>query len=165
MATLRAIAERRARVINRLNRTAHALASKLEIEAPELPSRGRDPELLRAMQLEAVASLLEESAVALGAMTREEVMDQNIGTTAEGQGPAQPNEDGFDAQLPEGAKAASKEAQAEAKASAKTSSTDSEDLSSLTVAELKDRARDAEVSGFSTMTKDELVKAVKKAEK
>jgi hypothetical protein len=163
MATLRAIAERRARVINRLNRTAHALASKLEIEAPELPSRGRDPELLRAMQLEAVASLLEESAVALGAMTREEVMDQNIGTTAEGQGPAQPNEDGFDAQLPEGAKAASREAQAEAKASTKTAV--SEDLSALTVAELKDRARDAEVSGFSTMTKDELVKAVKKAEK
>lgn len=47
----------------------------------------------------------------------------------------------------------------------KGSKGDSEDLNDLTVAELKERARDAEVSGFSTMTKDELVKAVKKAEK
>lgn len=39
-----------------------------------------------------------------------------------------------------------------------------EDLSSLTVAELKDQARDLEIVGFSTMTKDELVKAVKKAQ-
>lgn len=38
-----------------------------------------------------------------------------------------------------------------------------EDLSSLTVTELKDQARELEISGFSSMTKDELVKAVKKA--
>lgn len=42
---------------------------------------------------------------------------------------------------------------------------ETEDLSSLTVAELKDKARDLEVAGFSTMHKDELVKAIKKAEK
>lgn len=38
------------------------------------------------------------------------------------------------------------------------------ELSSLTVAELKDQARDLEISGFSTMTKDELVKAITKAQ-
>lgn len=45
-----------------------------------------------------------------------------------------------------------------------SASTGAEDLSSLTVAELKDQARDLEISGFSTMTKDELVKAIKKAQ-
>ena len=47
----------------------------------------------------------------------------------------------------------------------KTATGEAEDLNDLTVAELKDRAREAEVSGFSTMTKDELVKAVRRAEK
>lgn len=37
-----------------------------------------------------------------------------------------------------------------------------DDLSELTVAELKDRARDAEIEGFSTMNKAELVKALSK---
>lgn len=40
-----------------------------------------------------------------------------------------------------------------------------EDLSELTVVELKDRARELEISGFSSMAKDELVKAIKKANK
>lgn len=40
-----------------------------------------------------------------------------------------------------------------------------EDLSSFTVVELKDQARELEISGFSSMSKDELVKAVKKANK
>jgi hypothetical protein len=40
-----------------------------------------------------------------------------------------------------------------------------EDLESLHVDQLKDRARDANVENFSTMRKDELVKAIKKAEK
>lgn len=35
-----------------------------------------------------------------------------------------------------------------------------EDLSSLTVAELRDRARDAEIEGFSTMNKADLVDAL-----
>lgn len=42
---------------------------------------------------------------------------------------------------------------------------ESTDLSSLTVAELKDQARDLEIPGFSSMTKDDLVKAIKKANK
>lgn len=42
---------------------------------------------------------------------------------------------------------------------------EAEDLSALTVAELKDRARGLEIAGFSSMHKDELVKAIKKAEK
>jgi hypothetical protein len=53
----------------------------------------------------------------------------------------------------------------EIKKGSKSSVSAPEDLESLTVADLKDRARDAEVSGFSTMNKDELIAAVKKAEK
>lgn len=41
-----------------------------------------------------------------------------------------------------------------------------EDLTSgKTVAELKDQARDLEIPGFSSMTKTELIKAIKKASK
>jgi len=42
---------------------------------------------------------------------------------------------------------------------------ESQDLTSLTVAELKDQARDLEIPGFSSMHKDELVKAINKANK
>lgn len=47
-------------------------------------------------------------------------------------------------------------------AAAPTTETATEDLNDLTVAELKDRARDSEISGFSTMSKAELVQALEK---
>ena len=43
----------------------------------------------------------------------------------------------------------------------KETSKKSEDLSKLTVAELKKMAKDKEISGYSTMKKDELLKALK----
>lgn len=43
-----------------------------------------------------------------------------------------------------------------------SASATTDDLESLTVPELKDRARDAEVDGFSTMNKAELIDALKK---
>ena len=49
--------------------------------------------------------------------------------------------------------------------SAKSGASGQEDLNDLTVVELKERAKDAGVEGTSGMNKDELVKAVKKAEK
>lgn len=45
-------------------------------------------------------------------------------------------------------------------ASNETGGEDDDDLESLTVPELKDRARDAGVEGFSTMHKSELVEAL-----
>lgn len=49
---------------------------------------------------------------------------------------------------------------------AEAGETEVEDLTSgKTVVELKDQARDLEIPGFSSMTKSELVKAIKKASK
>jgi hypothetical protein len=56
--------------------------------------------------------------------------------------------------------AASAEARADAKEAPKAGG---DEYDSLTVADLKERARDAEISGYSTMTKAELQKALRKA--
>jgi transcription termination factor Rho len=47
----------------------------------------------------------------------------------------------------------------------KAGAAETEDLNDLTVPELHERAKSAGVEGYSTMHKDELVKAVRKAEK
>lgn len=52
-----------------------------------------------------------------------------------------------------------------AKEPAADEANEEDDLSGLTVAELKDKARELEIAGFSSMSKAELVKAVEKAEK
>lgn len=58
-----------------------------------------------------------------------------------------------------------KKSDTKAATTAKASATEAEDLSELTVVELKDRAREMEISGASSMSKDDLIKAIKKANK
>lgn len=60
-----------------------------------------------------------------------------------------------------GVKAVKEESKAEVKKEEKTEAKASEDLSKKTVAELKEMAKNANIAGYSTMKKDELLNALK----
>src|ERR1700760_2474176 len=66
MATKHAVAAKSGRAIERLNSVKAAINKKLDIEDTTIPAIHRDPDLLRALQLEALAGWSEKVADALG---------------------------------------------------------------------------------------------------
>ncbi len=62
MASPGAIAIRRQAAIRAIQAQANRLADVLQVDPPALPQRGRDPGLLMAQQLEAVAAWLADVA-------------------------------------------------------------------------------------------------------
>lgn len=107
MATTTNIARRHARALNQAQSLTRALAAKFNLQIAPRPVV-RDKEAAQVALIENLVSVLGQVAIAtetIKAEDLEKMAEPNFGqTTPEGNGPAQPNEDGLDPSMPEGAK-------------------------------------------------------------
>lgn len=67
MASAKAVAIRRNEAMDRLQAAAAALGKGLGVDVPDLRPVHKDPDIGRAMEIEAVASFLEDAAAAVTA--------------------------------------------------------------------------------------------------
>lgn len=67
MASPKSVAIRRNEALDRLQAAAVALSERLGVAVPDLRPANRDPDIARAMELEAVAGLLENIVSSLPA--------------------------------------------------------------------------------------------------
>jgi hypothetical protein len=74
MADRGSVAARRLTALNKIKKTAPAIASALGIEAPSIPTTGRDVGFLQMQQLEAFADFLEVVADRLAGVETEDNM-------------------------------------------------------------------------------------------
>lgn len=88
MADKVSVAIRQEQALNRLNTAAAQLAQHLGVEAPHLPTRGHDREILRAQQFEALAAWVEALAENVGTAGVAEIEPDSTPVDAPAEGDA-----------------------------------------------------------------------------